>query len=124
MATSKENKQANDRYREKIINDFIAYLLSEKGGEQWVRQVSSNAIAFPFVNDLGEGETLKITISIPTGDRDGNAYDMDSEADDYERKCAEKLAKQKETAEKKAKKIEADKKKREQKAEMQAKRQQ
>ena len=69
-----ENTQANNKFREKIIRQVTEFLKSDKGGEQWVRQVSSNAIAFPFVNELGNDETVKITISIPTGDRSGEPY--------------------------------------------------
>ena len=120
MVSSKENKQANERYKEKVISTLVAFLKSEKGGEQWVRQVASNAVAFPFVNDLGEEEVIKLTISVPTGSRDGEPYDMDLEADDFEEKQKAKAEKQKEAEEKKKKKIEADKKKREAKAEMKA----
>lgn len=112
MAAS-ANKQSNDRYREKLTEKLMEFFKSPAGGEEWVVQVANNAFGFPFVNDLGEDEIAKITISIPQGDRDGNPYDLEGEGEDYKalvKKRAETKAKAEQA---KAKKIEADRKKRE-----------
>lgn len=112
MAKS-ENNQSNERYRNSVVAKLMEFFRSEQGGEEWVVQVANNAFGFPFVNDLGNDEILKIVVSIPQGDREGNPYDLDGEGEDYQaslKKKAETKAKQ-EIA--KAKKIEADRKKRE-----------
>lgn len=112
MAKS-ENNQSNERYRNSVVAKLMEFFRSERGGEEWVVQVANNAFGFPFVNDLGNDEILKIVVSIPQGDREGNPYDLDGEGEDYQaslKKKAETKAKQ-EIA--KAKKIEADRKKRE-----------
>jgi hypothetical protein len=112
MAMS-ENNQSNERYRNGVVAKLMEFFRSKDGGEEWVVQVANNSFGFPFVNDLGNDEILKITVSIPKGDREGNPYDLDGEGADYSasvKKKAELKAKQEEA---KAKKIEADKKKRE-----------
>ena len=83
MAMS-ENKQANERYRNAVIERLMQFFKSAEGGEEWVVQVANNAFGFPFVNDLGEDEIVKITVSIPTGDREGNPYDLDAEGESYQ----------------------------------------
>lgn len=115
------NNQSNERYRNELIAKLMDFFKSEDGGEEWVVQVANNAFGFPFVNDAGSDEIVKITISIPKGDRDGNPYDLDAEGEAFamaQKKKAETKAKQ---AAAKAKKIEADKKKRETMAKLKAK---
>ena len=119
-----ERTQANNKFRETILNQVMEFLKSKKGGEQWVRQVSSNAFGFPFVNALGDEEVIKITIAVPSGSRDGDLYDLDGEADAYEMKCKEKAEREAEAKKKKEKKIEADKKRREQAQALKLKREQ
>ena len=80
-------------------------------GEEVLR-VSSNELALPVVDSEGEERWLVLTFKVPTGSRDGEAYDGYSMKQDYEMKLAEKAAK----AEEKAKKAEKDKAKREAKA--------
>ena len=118
------NNQSNERYRNQIVAKLMEFFQSEQGGQEWVVQVANNAFGFPFVNDNGSDEIVKITVSIPKGDRDGNPYDLDAEGEDYRlavQKKAEIQAK-KEIA--KAKKIESDRKKRENAEKLKAKREQ
>ena len=58
-----------------------------------------------------------MTIKVPTGSRDGDAYDGYSMAEDWAIKCKNKEETAKKKAEAKAKKIEKDKKMREKKGE-------
>ena len=54
-----------------------------------------------------------MTVKVPSGSRDGDAYDGYSMAEDFAMKMAEKKAKAEEAAAKKAAKIERDRKMRE-----------
>lgn len=123
MAMS-ENKQSNERYRNAVVEKLMQFFKSPEGGEEWVIQVANNAFGFPFVNDLGNDEIVKITVSIPTGDRDGNPYDLDGEGEDYKNSVKKKAEIAQKKAEAKAKKIEADRKKRETMAKLKAKQEQ
>ena len=78
----------------------------------------------PFVNDIGEDEIVKITVSIPTGDRDGNPYDLDAEGESYQMSVKKKAEIAQKKAEAKAKKMEADRRKREAMAKLKAKQEQ
>lgn len=109
MAKNK-NTESNDRYRNRLLADIMEFLKNK--GED-CEQVASNCFAYPFVNDLGSEEFIKITIAVPTGSRDGEPYDMYALADEFKEKQKKQAEKQKQQAEQKAKKIEADKKKRE-----------
>jgi hypothetical protein len=123
MAVS-ESKQANERYRSAVVEKLMQFFRSAEGGEEWVIQVANNAFGFPFVNDLGDDEIVKITVSIPTGDRDGNPYDLDAEGESYQMSVKKKAEIAQKKAEAKAKKIEADRKKREAMAKLKAKQEQ
>lgn len=114
MAVSKE-AQANNRYREKLINNLMNYCGTDDiaGSSEWVRRTASNSFAFMFVNDIGGEGTVKITVSFPKGSRDGELYDYDAEADEYAAKLEAKKAQKEKAAALKAKKIEEDKKRRE-----------
>lgn len=78
-----------------------------------VLRTGSQELCVPITNENGDEAYLKVSFSIPTGSRDGDAYDGYAMAEEYKRKCAEKAEKAKVAAEKKAAKIKADKKKRE-----------
>ena len=99
----------------KVLNEEIKVRFLEGIGEhlamcgEEVLRVGSNELALPVVDDEGNEKWLVLTFKVPTGDRDGNAYDGYSMAEDYQMKLAEKAAK----AEEKAKKAEKDKAKRE-----------
>ena len=114
------NNQSNERYRNGIVEKLMDYFKSAEGGEEWVVRVANNAFGFPFVNDLGNDEILKITISVPTGSRDGEPYDLDGEGKDYEASVKKKAEAKAKAEAQKQKKIEADKKKREAMAKLKA----
>lgn len=92
-------------YMEKV-RDFLA-----AQGEE-VLQVGSNEFAIPCVDGEGNDEFIVLNFKIPTGSRDGDAYDGYSMAEDYEMKKREREEKAKAAAEKKAKKIAKDEEKR------------
>lgn len=111
MAASKRNV-ANNKYKEEMMKKFMDYA-KQLVGDDWVKQTKSGTFGFYFVNDEGDEETLTITLSVPNGSRDGDPYDLDAEAQEYEqtlKKNAEKVAK---AEAEKQKKIEQDKKRRE-----------
>lgn len=112
MATS--NKVLNDKLRERYL-EIISKVLSEKDEE--VLRTSSNEIAFPCVDDEGNDKFVVLTVKVPIGSRDGDAYDGYSMAEDYAIKCKNKAETAKKKEEQKQKKIARDKKLREKKNE-------
>ena len=110
MAVSQ--KVLNEKLREKFL-EIVGEILKEKDEE--VLRTGSNEIAVPCLDEEGNEKFVVLTIKVPTGSRDGDAYDGYSMAEEYEMKCKAKEQKAKENAEKKAKKIERDRKLREQK---------
>lgn len=112
MATS--NKILNDKLRERylsIVGDALT------ANDEEVLRVGSNELALPCLDEEGNEKFIVVTIKVPTGSRDGDAYDGYSMAEDWEIKCKNKAEAAKKKAEEKAKKIEKDKKKREKKGE-------
>ena len=99
-------KQLDEEIKVRFL-EGVAEHLSNVGEE--VLRVGSNEIALPVVDTEGEERWLVLTFKVPTGSRDGEAYDGYYMKEDYEMKLAEKAAK----AEEKAKKAEKDKAKRE-----------
>lgn len=110
MAVSQ--KVLNEKLREKFLK-IVGEILKEKDEE--VLRTGSNEIAVPCLDEEGNEKFVVLTIKVPTGSRDGDAYDGYAMAQEFEIKQRLKAEKAKETAEKKAKKIERDKKLREQK---------
>ena len=102
----------------KILNEEIKIRFLEGVSEhltdvgEEVLRVGSNEIALPVVDEDGNEKWLVLTFKVPTGSRDGDAYDGYSMAEDYKMRCEDKERKAKEKAEKAAK----DKAKREAKA--------
>lgn len=111
------SKKANDELRAQYIEKLIEMF---KDSED-VRRTGTGEIAFPVVDSEGEDNWIVLTVKVPTGSRDGDAYDGYAEAEAYSMKQADKAAKAKEAAEKKAAKIARDQKMREQKAAAKAK---
>lgn len=108
-------KQLDEEIKVRFLEGVSEHL--ENAGEEVLR-VGSNELALPVVDSNGEERWLVVTFKVPTGSRDGDAYDGYSMKEDYEMKLAEKAAK----AEAKAAKAEKDKAKREaKKAEAEAK---
>lgn len=108
---------------EGILSKFmeaIAKLLTEQGEE--VLRTNSNEIAIPTLDEEGNEEFLVLVFKVPTGSRDGEAYDGYSMAEDYAMKVREKAEKAEKAKADKEKKIARDKAMREQKAKAKAER--
>ena len=102
MAVS--NKALNDALREKYL-ELISKTMTEVGEE--VLRVGSNEICFPCVDSAGNDKYIILTVKVPIGSRDGEAYDGYSMAEDYkmnlEKKAAKAAEKEAEAAKKNAK---------------------
>lgn len=116
---AKTKKQLHEELRADYLTKLTEYL-TEKGEE--VLQTGSQEVAIPCVDSEGNDEYIVITIKVPTGSRDGDAYDGYAMAEEYRLR----VEKQRETAERlkaeKEKKIERDKAMREQRAKAKAER--
>ena len=97
---------------QKSLNDALrALYMSKVGGalsvEDEVLVVGANELAVPVVDADGNEKWVVLTVKVPTGSRDGDAYDGYAMAEDYRMRLEEKAAKQAErerkTAERKAK---------------------
>ena len=101
---AKTAKVLNDEIKARFLEGVSEHLTNV--GEEVLR-VGSNEIALPVVDEAGNEKWLVLTFKVPTGSRDGDAYDGYSMAEDYQMKQAEKKAKAeakaKETAKNKAK---------------------
>ena len=108
-------KDAVDNLRNKTLERVINFLSAD--GED-VQQTKTGTVMFPTVDELGNEGFITITVQVPKGSRDGEAYDGYAEATNYQletkQKQEEKLAK--EIA--KQKKIKRDQKLREEKAKL------
>jgi hypothetical protein len=100
--------------------ETIVNLLTEQGEE--VLRTNSNEIAIPTLDEDGNEEFLVLVFKVPTGSRDGDAYDGYSMAEDYAMKVREKAEKAEKAKADKEKKIAKDKAMREQKAKAKAER--
>ena len=118
MATNKKALHEGIRAR---YMEMVKSFLIEKGEE--VLLTSSNEFALPCVDSEGNDEFIVLTFKVPTGSRDGEAYDGYAMAEDFKMKQTAKAEKAKEAAEKKARKVARDAEMRKQKAEAKAKRQ-
>lgn len=112
-----DTKLAHEELRGRYLN-LVADFLKGKGED--VLRTASNEIAIPCLDENGDDEYIVLTFKVPTGSRDGEAYDGYAIAEDYTRKLAEKAEKAKAAAEAKARKIERSKKLREAKAKAKA----
>ena len=116
---AKTKKQLHEELRADYLAKLIEYL-AEKGEE--VLQTGSQEVAIPCVDSEGNDEYIVITIKVPTGSRDGDAYDGYAVAEEYRLR----VEKQRETAERlkaeKERKIARDQAMREQKAKAKAER--
>lgn len=98
----------------KVLNDEVRAqymaLVREtmvKAGDE-VLEVASNELALPVVDSEGNEKWVVLTVKVPTGSRDGDAYDGYAMAEDWQMRQAAKAAK----AAEKAAKAERDKAKR------------
>lgn len=105
MAKISKTQLANMK-REEVLS-MLTEFLSET--EEVMRE-SGNAIVFPSVDAEGNEIFVKIAVSIPRGDRSGEAYDGYAAAEDYkihqEEVAANKAQREKEKAEAAAKRKE------------------
>ena len=106
---AKTMKALNDEVRAQYLQR-VTDCLSQ---EDEVLVVGSNELAIPVVDSEGNEKWIVLTIKVPTGSRDGDAYDGYAMAEDYQLKLANKAAK----AAEKERKAAADKAKREKKSE-------
>ena len=106
---AKTAKVLNDEIKARFL-DGVAEHLSNVGEE--VLRVGSNEIALPVLDEDGNEKWLVLTFKVPTGTRQGEAYDGYEMAEDYKMKLENKAIKEQQKAEKAAK----DKAKRAEKA--------
>ena len=92
-------KQLCDNLRAQWFDTFKNFL--EIQGEE-VLQTASNEFAVPVVDAEGGEHFIVVTVKVPTGSRDGDAYDGYAVAQDYTMKCEERKAKAEEKARKDA----------------------
>lgn len=102
---AKTAKVLNEEIKVRFL-DGVAEHLTQAGEE--VLRVGSNEIALPVLDEDGNEKWLVLVFKVPTGSRDGDAYDGYAMAEEYQMKLADRAAK----AEAKAKKAEKDKAKR------------
>lgn len=116
---AKAKKVLHEEIRAKYMK-LVADFLTKQ--EEEVLVVGSNEIAIPCVDSENNDEFLVLTFKVPTGSRDGDAYDGYSMAEDYQIKEREKAEKAEKAKADKEKKIAKDKAMREQKAKAKAER--
>ena len=97
----------------KVLNDEVRALWVQRvsdclSTEDEVLVVGANELAIPVVDSEGNEKWVVLTVKVPTGSRDGDAYDGYAMAEDYQLKLANKAAK----AAEKERKAAADKAKR------------
>ncbi len=106
---AKTAKVLNDEIKVRFLEGVSEHLA--QCGEEVLR-VGSNEIAIPVLDEDNNEKWLVLTFKVPTGSREGDAYDGYSMAEDYKMNLEKKAAKQAEKEAKAAK----DKAKREAKA--------
>ena len=103
MSMANTQKSLNDAVRALYLRK-VCECLEE---EDEVLVVGANELAVPVVDEDGNEKWIVVTVKVPTGSRDGDAYDGYAMAEDYRMRQADKAAKQAErerkTAERKAK---------------------
>ena len=67
--------------REEELARLVEAFLTDAGED--VMREAGNAIVFPSTNAEGDEIFVKITVTIPRGDRSGEAYDGYTAAQDY-----------------------------------------
>ena len=106
---TKTQKSLNDELRAM----YLARVSDCLSQEDEVLVVGANELAVPVVDTDGNEKWIVLTVKVPTGTREGDAYDGYAMAEDYQLKLANKAAK----AAEKERKAAADKAKREKKNE-------
>ena len=93
---AKTAKVLNEEIKARFLAGVSEHLTN--AGEEVLR-VGSNEIALPVLDEEGNEKWLVLTFKVPTGSRDGDAYDGYAMAEDYKMKCEDKERKAKEKAE-------------------------
>ena len=100
---AKTQKSLNDELRALYLERVHACLSQEDE----VLVVGANELAVPVVDTDGNEKWIVLTVKVPTGTRDGDAYDGYAMAEDYRMRQADKAAKaaerERKTAERQAK---------------------
>ena len=100
---AKTQKSLNDELRAMYLAR-VSECLSQ---EDEVLVVGANELAVPVVDTDGNEKWIVLTVKVPTGTREGDAYDGYSMAEDYRMRQADKAAKaaerERKTAERQAK---------------------
>ena len=104
MSMAKTMKSLNDELRALWVQR-VSDCLSQ---EDEVLVVGANELAVPVVDADGNEKWIVLTVKVPTGSRDGDAYDGYTMAEDYQLKLTNKATK----AAEKERKAAADKAKR------------
>lgn len=103
MSMAKTQKSLNDELRAMYLERVHACL----SAEDEVLVVGANELAVPVVDTDGNEKWIVLTVKVPTGTREGDAYDGYSMAEDYrmrlENKAAKAAERERKTAERKAK---------------------
>ena len=103
MSMAKTQKSLNDELRAMYLERVRACLSQEDE----VLVVGANELAVPVVDTDGNEKWIVVAVKVPTGTRDGDAYDGYSMAEDYRMRQEDKKAKaaerERKTAERKAK---------------------
>lgn len=110
MAEKISKKALNDKLRltyMALVRESLEQL------DEDILVVASNEFAIPCVDDAGNDSFITIKFTVPTGSRDGYAYDGYTEADAYKAHLTEKAEKAEKARLEKEKKIARDKANRE-----------
>jgi hypothetical protein len=116
---AKTKKQLHEELRNKYLS-MIAELLTK--AEEEVLSTGSNEVAIPTLDSEGNDEYVVITVKVPTGSRDGDAYDGYAMAEEYRIKLVNAKEREEKAKAEKEKKIARDTAMREQKAKAKAER--
>ena len=92
MSMAKTQKSLNDELRAMYLERVLACL----SAEDEVLVVGANELAVPVVDADGNEKWIVLTVKVPSGSRDGDAYDGYAMAEDY---CLRQKAKTEKAAE-------------------------
>ena len=95
---ARTQKSLNDELRAQYLERVLACLSQEDE----VLMVGANELAVPVVDADGCEKWIVLAVKVPTGSRDGDAYDGYAMAEDYRMRQADKAAKAAERARKTA----------------------
>ena len=98
MSMARTQKSLNDELRAQYLERVLACLSQEDE----VLMVGANELAVPVVDADGCEKWIVLAVKVPTGSRDGDAYDGYAMAEDYRMRQADKAAKAAERARKTA----------------------